>query len=70
MNIKANFKKGCLIVFITLICLIFIKAAVCMLLWNWVVVPLFGLSTISYWQMYGLIALVQLILPSSISSKE
>lgn len=70
MDIKTHLKKGCLIAFIALIILIFTKAAICMLLWNWVAVPLFGLSTISYWQMYGLIALVQLILPSSTSSKE
>lgn len=72
MTVKTKFKEGCLTLIVTiiaLVALVFIKAALCMWLWNLIVVPLLGLAVISYWQMYGLVVLIQLILPSSRSSR-
>jgi hypothetical protein len=31
------------------------------LLWNWLMPPIFGLKTISYWQAFGLVVLAKLI---------
>ena len=39
-----------------------------MLLWNWLMPELFGLSTISFWQAIGLLLLSALLLKSTGSS--
>jgi hypothetical protein len=40
-----------------------------MLLWNEIVVSLFGLPVVTYWQMFGLMVLVRLFIPMNISYK-
>ena len=39
--------------------LIFISIVPFYLLWNWIM-PLFGLTTLTYWQCWGLLLLVQI----------
>lgn len=39
------------------------------LLWNYAVVPIFGLSEITYWQMFALMILVRLFIPLNIKYK-
>ena len=38
-------------------------------LWNYAVVPIFGLPEITYWQMFALMVLVRLFIPSNINYK-
>lgn len=40
------------------------------LLWNYAVVPIFGLPEITYWQMFALMVLVRLFIPSNINYKD
>ena len=60
---------GILLVIILAVILAAIIAYPAMLLWNWLMPELFGLKFITFWQMFGLIALVRIILPSPSSSK-
>lgn len=39
-------------------------------LWNYAVVPIFGLPEITYWQMFALMVLVRLFIPSNINYKD
>ena len=48
----------------------FIGAAIALWLWNIIVIPVFGAPVIGYWQMYGLIFLIRLVLPTSTSTKK
>lgn len=66
-----DLKAGCLagllaIPFIVL--LSFLTAGIATWLWGLIVVPVFGLPALGYWQMFGLIWLLRLILPTSVSS--
>lgn len=54
-----------LIVFI-----LFFGAFIVMLLWNGLMVPLFGAPVLSFWQTYGLMIMVRLILPTNISTRK
>ena len=48
---------GCLYVIlaiILLIALMFISSWIEMMLWNWVMVDLFTMPTVTFWQMFGL----------------
>jgi hypothetical protein len=47
----------------------FLFAYIGMLLWNDIVVSLFGLPVVTYWQMFGLMVLVRLFIPMNISYK-
>ena len=47
----------------------FLLAYVGMLLWNEIVVSLFGFPVVTYWQMFGLMVLVRLFIPTNISYK-
>ena len=40
------------------------------LLWNYAVVPIFGLPEITYWQMFALMVLVRLFIPSNVNYKD
>lgn len=39
-------------------------------LWNYAVVPIFGLPEITYWQMFALMVLVRLLIPTNINYKD
>lgn len=64
-----GFKTGCLMAFIffLLYFVIFIPAAwIGMLLWNSVLIGLFtSIPTIGFWQMYGLLWLIRIMIPYS-----
>lgn len=47
----------------------FIFAYFGVLLWNYAVVPIFGLPEITYWQMFALMVLVRLFIPNNINYK-
>ena len=49
-------------------CLGFIGAGIALWLWNAIAIPVFGAPALGYWQMYGLILLLRLIVPTSISA--
>lgn len=55
-----------IIFFAVFICLI--PAILATWLWGLLVVPIFGLPTLTFWQMFGLMILVRIILPSPSSS--
>ena len=66
-----DLKAGCLVGLIMLpiiILLSFLTAGIATWLWGLIVVPVFGLPALGYWQMFGLIWLLRLILPTNISS--
>jgi len=43
------------------IALFFVLGYVVMTLWNWLMPPIFGLHTITYWQAYGLLILSKIL---------
>jgi hypothetical protein len=43
------------------IVLFFVLGFVVMTLWNWLMPPIFGLHTITYWQAYGLLILSKIL---------
>ena len=52
-----NDNDGCLwaiLAVILLIALMFISPWIEMMLWNWVMVDLFAMPTVTFWQMFGL----------------
>lgn len=52
-----NDNEGCLwavLAVILLIALMFISPWIEMMLWNWVMVDLFAMPTVTFWQMFGL----------------
>jgi len=46
-----------------------ITAYPAMLLWNWLMPTIFGLTTLTFWQTLGLIILVHIVFPKSSSNK-
>ena len=48
----------------------FIGAAIALWLWNVIAIPVFGAPVITYWQMYGLMILIRLMLPTYTTSKK
>lgn len=59
-----NYEYGCLIFLATLVVLLlfgFIYSAIIMWIWNAVIVTLFGLPFISYWQAFGLYILCNIL---------
>ena len=66
-----DLKIGCLtalIIIPLLIVLSFITAGIATWLWGLIIVPVFGAPALSYWQMFGLIWLLRLIVPTNVSS--
>ena len=59
---------GCMLTILVLVICIFLYAAIGMLLWNIILVPLFGAPIIGYWQMYGIMILARLIFGRSSTS--
>lgn len=70
-------RKGCL-VYLGMVCVVWGIAILCafvfsyfaMLLWNYVMVSLFGLCEVTYWQMLALQILVRLFAPYQIDTKK
>lgn len=63
---KSNMSCAGLIgLFIFVIALIFAEVWIAMLLWNALAVGLFGLPVLTYWQVWGIKILLNIILPSS-----
>lgn len=59
-----NYEYGCLIFLVALVVLLlfgFIYSAIIMWIWNAVIVALFGLPFISYWQAFGLYILCNIL---------
>lgn len=52
---------GCLVVFIVVFLSLFIYAAIGCWLWGLIMVPVFGLPALGYWQMFGLMWLLRLL---------
>ena len=64
---KEFFIKFSLTIFAVIVCG-FIGAAIATWLWGLIIVPVFGAPVLGYWQMYGIIILIKLLLPMNISS--
>lgn len=63
-NSNKNYEYGCLVFLVTLVILLlfgFIYSAIIMWIWNAVIVALFGLPFISYWQAFGLYILCNIL---------
>ena len=52
---------GCLTAIVVLIVICFLGAAIGMWLWNAIMVPVFAMPVLGYWQMYGIMILGKLI---------
>lgn len=52
---------GCLVVFIIVFLSIFVYAAIGCWLWGLIMVPVFGLPMLGYWQMFGLMCLLRML---------
>lgn len=64
----SNDSIGCLALFgilVLVVVLIFAEVWIAMLLWNALAVGLFGLPVLTYWQIFGIKILLNIILPSS-----
>lgn len=64
----SNDSIGCLALFgilVLVIVLVFAEVWIAMLLWNALAVGLFGLPVLTYWQIFGIKILLNIILPSS-----
>ena len=48
----------------------FIGAAIVLWLWNIIIIPVFHAPVLTYWQVYGLISLIRLVLPTSTKTVE
>lgn len=64
----SNDSIGCLVLFgilVLVIVLVFAEVWIAMLLWNALAVGLFGLPVLTYWQIFGIKILLNIMLPSS-----
>ena len=64
-----EFTEGCLLkILIVVFCiaLSFAAAGIGMWLWGAIMVPVFGLPALSYWQTFGLIWLIHILMPTSV----
>ena len=52
---------GCLVVFIAIFLGLFVYAAIGCWLWGLIMVPVFGLPALGYWQMFGLMWLLRML---------
>ena len=59
---------GCMLTILVFVICIFLYAAIGMWLWNIILVQLFGVPIIGYWQMYGIMILARLIFGRSSTS--
>ncbi len=70
-NKHKDLAEGCLIILglillVAVLCLL--GAAIAMWLWNVIMVPVFGMPVLGYWQMYGIMILARMIFGRSSSS--
>lgn len=56
---------GCFVAVIVFLIVVFLGAAIAMWLWNAIMTPVFGLPTLTYWQMYGIMVMTKLIFGNS-----
>ena len=66
-DISGTVAKGCLTALLAVVLLIglaFLYAAIGCWLWGAIMVPVFGLPTLTYWQMYGIIVLARIVFGS------
>ena len=63
---------GCLAMILAIVVILFLYAAIGMWLWNAIMVPVFAMPVLGYWQMYGIMILARMIFGgrSSSSSKD
>ncbi len=64
-----EFTEGCLLTILTVVfcvALSFVTAGIGMWLWGAIMVPVFGLPVLSYWQTFGLIWLIHILMPTSV----
>jgi len=47
-----------------------VKPAVLALVWNWVIPPLFGLATLSYWTAFGICIITTILFKNDTSNDE
>ena len=59
---------GCMLAILVFVICSILYAAIGMWLWNIILVPLFGVPVIGYWQMYGIMILARLIFGRSSTS--
>lgn len=59
-----------LIIIGIVIVLLLVEAIVGVWLWGVIMVGIFGLPALTFWQFYGLIVLLHILLPSPISTKK
>jgi hypothetical protein len=52
---------GCFMIFIVIFLSLFIYAAIGCWLWGLIMVPIFGLPALSYWQMFSLMWLLRML---------
>ena len=68
---RAEIISGCLAAIVAILIVCFLGAAIGMWLWNAIMVPVFTLPALGYWQMYGIMILAKLIFGgTSISSSK
>jgi hypothetical protein len=62
-KVKDYVTKGVKILFFALfmVAVFFLVGYVLMLLWNWLMPELFGLTTITYWQAFGILILAKIL---------
>lgn len=60
-KMRTKIISGCLSAILTLFIVCFLGAAIGMWLWNAIMVPVFAMPTLGYWQMYGIMILAKLI---------
>jgi len=71
-NQIANTATGCLCTLATLVTAIGLALLFCwpvMLLWNWLM-PVFGLPVLTFWQMFGLEVLCNILFKSNVTVKQ
>ena len=59
---------SCMLAIFIFVIIVFLYAALGMWLWNIILVPMFGIPVIGYWQMYGIMILARLIFGRSSTS--
>ena len=59
---------GCLTIVLATLIVVFLYAAIGMWLWNIVMVPLFALPVVGYWEMWGIMLLSKMIFGGCSSS--
>ena len=70
---KYSFGEAITLIFVAILVVMafsFIYAAIGCALWGAIIVPVFGLPALTYWQFFGIIILIRCFVPTGISTKE